>query len=1069
MATLRGALASFLAATIAGGVFADDDVPLVKQLGDPARLAIHGAAAFDEAGIKAALAADIDAAVAARPDAPLAAFRQTLAERTLAGYLAAGYADAKVDVQLDPAADKLIMEISAGGPYAAGEVEIVGAKTIDAARLIGALTHGPAEQAASQQAAKPAQPKSGKKPRWPIGEAPALDQESQRQLREEIENLLYEQGWLNSEFTVQPIVDRERKVVALKIELADEGQPAVLEAITIMGAKKNSEQEILQFLGIERGMRWTKDAWSGAEQQLKQSGRFSKVKVRSPKPKPGRSPWLWIDLVEYAKAPPLAQPLSREEQALVRLSQWLHDFPEGQDELLIAGEASPYLFEVVVSPRLGALYTIKLAAEKDEAKQPAPFDWACVTSDTRIGLYSVPRGRKLVAIPTPSPVVANIGVSLHDGPPRLNGKGGFQFGLGMSTAAKRGRRRHSEFQFKDTAVSLLSLAHEYDSKSTWDGDVLTVEYKDRSLRFNGQTGRLLEFVSAADTKSARLTAVQGEFERRLAAIDEATRDLPNDADENVERPLSSVLEFLADEALALKTEEDLQALGPQIRLLRKLVSLGLLKPLDRLGVAACRPDPEGRSFAIPGPWAWWLSGIDFSGDWRHDPKVQGELRKAAASFGPYLGNHLLPARGWPLAVYREAIYAQAEKAAPADCAVDLTKLCAATEAGPLCCLSAAAAAKALPLGLPASLFAHLGQTKLSLAEFQTDYRELLDADSLLGEYLLCLAEVLRGLEEDEAAMLGALLQSCDYLDQPSLDLLAAGVAALREHRDQPIDEALAAALDQVWRIGLRERVNTLLGELAAEPPPSDGPKLAVQGTSPAYGAAQAAPEVSTAADAGVIPAFQRNGRYEYYYKSQAPSLTGDTSSSPAPRFEIEELRPTAATAAPSPPTPPDNPPLALDGFSAVTLVKQREWRLGDARYSAMHHDRLYLFANEREQEMFLSNPDRYSVGNKGFDIVQQVDHQRKTPGKREFGLFCNQQILLFESEESRTRFERNWSHYCAALSSRPIEAEREANANVAAGAIDRPAAKTAPPAARPAETRAAMRAGRRRLIGRRFR
>ncbi|HXT57673.1 MAG TPA: hypothetical protein VN699_03520, partial [Pirellulales bacterium] len=95
MATLRGALAGLVATLFACGVFADDDVPLVKGAGDLDQLEVRGAAAFDEAEIKAALAADIDVVVATRADAPRAALEKVLGEKTLDGYLAAGYADAK--------------------------------------------------------------------------------------------------------------------------------------------------------------------------------------------------------------------------------------------------------------------------------------------------------------------------------------------------------------------------------------------------------------------------------------------------------------------------------------------------------------------------------------------------------------------------------------------------------------------------------------------------------------------------------------------------------------------------------------------------------------------------------------------------------------------------------------------------------------------------------------------------------------------------------------------------------------------------------------------------------------
>ncbi|HVW36198.1 MAG TPA: hypothetical protein VHB99_02795, partial [Pirellulales bacterium] len=506
-----------------------------------------------------------------------------------------------------------------------------------------------------------------------------------------------------------------------------------------------------------------------------------------------------------------------------------------------------------------------------------------------------------MAIPTPTPIVADVRLSLHDGPPSLSGKSTYWFGLARVPASKRNRRRHCDFHFHDTPVSLLSLAHEYDSTSHWDGDVLTIEFQERRLKFDATTGRLIEYEAAEEGSQLRVSVASGQFELKLAEIDEAARDLPNDAPASAGRPVSSILEFLAEEAVEFDDCEALKEFRPQLRLLRKLVSLGLLKPLDRLGAASFQYAAESDEFSIPGkPADFYVSESNFTREWFHDPKTQAKLRDLAAAGGLHAARFLLPAEGWPQAVFREAVFAQADKGSPADRAVDLTKLCASPAAGPLCCLSASAAATEWPLGAPASLFANLGKTKLTLAEFQNDYRPLLDDKSLVGEYLLCLADVLRGLEAEEVETLLAMLKTTECLDQPSLDALSAVAAVLRQHREGPVDQALAASLDQLWQLGLREQLAKWLDQLADEP------------KSPTVPAAPAAPRVAVY---GVYQAAPYKAKTEPY-------------GAPATADAAKES---------------NSPPLALEGFCPVTLMEKKAWHEGDTRYSAVHQGQIYVF------------------------------------------------------------------------------------------------------------------------------
>lgn len=113
--------------------------------------------------------------------------------------------------------------------------------------------------------------------------------------------------------------------------------------------------------------------------------------------------------------------------------------------------------------------------------------------------------------------------------------------------------------------------------------------------------------------------------------------------------------------------------------------------------------------------------------------------------------------------------------------------------------------------------------------------------------------------------------------------------------------------------------------------------------------------------------------------------------------------------------PPGNPPLALDGYSAVTLLEKTDWQLGDPKWGAIHRGRLYLFVDQAEQQHFLAEPDRFAPMVRGYDPVLALDQNKAVPGLREFGMKCDGRIYLFSCAETRDHFERNPTRYSAEI------------------------------------------------------
>lgn len=152
--------------------------------------------------------------------------------------------------------------------------------------------------------------------------------------------------------------------------------------------------------------------------------------------------------------------------------------------------------------------------------------------------------------------------------------------------------------------------------------------------------------------------------------------------------------------------------------------------------------------------------------------------------------------------------------------------------------------------------------------------------------------------------------------------------------------------------------------------------------------------------------------------SPAPTTTANAAayaSKPAPRELHDDLarlrQGTDAKANTEKPQANGPPPIALDGYCAVTLVDKRRWLTGDKRWGAIHRGRTYLFANQEAQKAFLAAPDRYTPVFAGNDPVMRVDYHREVPGKREHGAFYNNRVYLFTSEDTYRRFDRDPARY----------------------------------------------------------
>ncbi|MBL9081776.1 MAG: DUF255 domain-containing protein [Planctomycetales bacterium] len=113
--------------------------------------------------------------------------------------------------------------------------------------------------------------------------------------------------------------------------------------------------------------------------------------------------------------------------------------------------------------------------------------------------------------------------------------------------------------------------------------------------------------------------------------------------------------------------------------------------------------------------------------------------------------------------------------------------------------------------------------------------------------------------------------------------------------------------------------------------------------------------------------------------------------------------------------PPGSPPLALDGYCPVTVTEKMVWKRGDAAFGALHRGMTYLFVSAAEQQKFLAKPDAYSPIISGNDPVAVVEEAKLVPGKRDIGMKCGDQMILFSSKENYEKFRRDQQRYMIGL------------------------------------------------------
>ena len=107
------------------------------------------------------------------------------------------------------------------------------------------------------------------------------------------------------------------------------------------------------------------------------------------------------------------------------------------------------------------------------------------------------------------------------------------------------------------------------------------------------------------------------------------------------------------------------------------------------------------------------------------------------------------------------------------------------------------------------------------------------------------------------------------------------------------------------------------------------------------------------------------------------------------------------------------PPVALNGYCVVELLRNGRWTPGDLRWTVVHGGLIYRLSGDAQRRQFLANPDAFVPAHSGNDAVSLVDEHRAVPGQAAFCATYNGRLYMFSSAANQSQFNRDPRRYAA--------------------------------------------------------
>ena len=719
------------------------ETTVVGRWSDPNRLEISGAIQIKPTSIVAALNSDVELQLAASPQAAYLDYFIALRRRISVIYQSRGFADVRVDCGPDSFKSKLVVRIVEGPCYVHGAIRVEGAKRIPFAEVVKQLREPSPPANASIESFDQVEGKRvprwiGKDgsavslddPVWAKGEATSFTAAGKTECIRKLTRYLADLGFPAAKFDVEIAADSATHTAALIVRLTDEGPEPVVKRIRVIGSKRNSDQAIIDYLGIRLGTHWSGAKAADWRYRLWRSGRFVRANIAATPCDDGADGLtLRIDVVELAVAPPIDEPLSAEETAMLKCRDWLAGFPERDEDAVIEFPPTSDLRKLTLVISHSGILFYRIDAAPKPGSAPLVHD-AIVLTDRKLGWYALDRQLKFVApLACKSRLIFDVGLDVIDEPKQ---RPKVAAGLGFTPTGQANFRSPVQLIIGGLPAAFLRKAHEIGVEFSLSDGVLTLT---RAHMIGGASTRRRGDCCQPSNPMATVRRRAFRFKRdgMRPNASKSRRRPPASRTYSIENAASAARVRMLMESALCGGQGGAQAANPKtLAVWKKLLAGGALKPVD---------DWVAEEILAPSP----ASSIDVD----RDPAWEA----ACASWLLGESNRLFTRESWLWSADRALAFILAGK--EDDGKSQLTDLFDSARSGPLCFLAIATIEHSIGMDGYKS-FARRGLDRLTLGGFHNDYRPLLDDRSLVGKEVFAVAGALRSLDSDEVERSAAL-------------------------------------------------------------------------------------------------------------------------------------------------------------------------------------------------------------------------------------------------------------------------------------------------------------------------
>lgn len=787
-----------------------NDIPRVGQLREFSHFAFEGNNTFSARSLWFGLNSTFDFPELSHPLAPRDAFLRAIESQLRLGYAHCGFPNAEITAKCDADADAVTVNIKEGPRYLCGPVEIIGARKMPTQPMVQALTITNADTEALLQpfqfqdnapANRNKATETNNSSIWAAGLPAHFDEFSLRFLSRRVTKTLGKHGFFLTKFKVQVVTNSEDRTAALQVKILDEGPPATIKNIKVVGNRKNSRKALLNYLNLKKGMKFTSELAADINNRLYHSARFLTNSVQAGSPDASGRLKLTIEVLESDDSPPLTGEFKPAAKTMLKARDWLAKLGDSEEEAVfsVSGYSKPPMaLECILAPHKGLLIL-----ENELVSGTNQLRHALVASSSQIALY-VPRLQQKYVTAVSSEQFESF-ITAQTGVPGANGHtASLSLGAGLTSRENVVGAPPYALRMSLAPAAFVGQAH-LKSYTTWlDGNQFIYSNADLSLKLDAKTGRFIEYTQKTGESAHSQMNLHFEphaFELALARIERDGAGFTNVCRTNA--PFGSAIAFFGSELVQLPfVDSYLRAMLPAVTceqlpaLLQQLGTEDFLAPFEIFNSLQVATNNPADNFEIPEESRPVPSGII------------GNEMAAVAQEVLADADLIFPPRSWPWIVMRDAAFftrGQQTYLKP-----DMAVIYGSNETGPIGCL---ATARFLQFtGASGSeKMTKQGLQKLSADAFRNDYRLLLNEHYVAGEFIARLAAVLAKLNQSQLDALTAPMNAsqAEFIRDCAQHLRAANAG-------QSLADTIAPALDAYWERDLKKTIAVQLKKIAKE-------------------------------------------------------------------------------------------------------------------------------------------------------------------------------------------------------------------------------------------------------------